>query len=72
MKLLRHLQRTFAFIRQAFSGVFVKTNFDEDVDMLSRKVCARFAEGNVSLAQGKFVTSQDIERKKKALAGYFS
>ena len=38
---------------------------------LEREVCATFARGNISLQQGNYITSQDMDAVQKDLAEYF-
>lgn len=47
-----------------------RTFMDEDVQMLQRRIVKRYAQGNISLHLGEYITSMDLDLLKKKIASH--
>lgn len=59
-------------IKNVFAAAFLRPspkNYDEN-EKISRKICMHFARGNISLRQGKYMTTEQIEQRREAILQY--
>ncbi len=60
-------------IKNRFIELFqCNTNFfsDKRKEEIARKVCSRYARGNISLQNGLYITSKEIEQSRKKVESY--
>lgn len=51
--------------------VVTKEELKQRDKLLSKKICSSFARGSISLINGKYMTSEDLEKRRTATINYF-